>query len=69
MNKVIKINPNDNLVVALENLKMGETVSVEGQKITLCEEVKQKHKFTLQVLKKGEPLFMTIIVGKHNRIH
>ena len=58
MNKVIKINPNDNLVVALENLKMGETVSVEGQKITLCEEVKQKHKFTLQVLKKGEPLFM-----------
>ena len=58
MNKVIKINPNDNLVVALENLKMGETVSVEGHKIILCEEVKQKHKFTSQVLKKGEPLFM-----------
>ena len=58
MNKVIKINPNDNLVVALENLKKGETVSVEDQKITLCEDVLQKHKFALELLKKGDSLFM-----------
>ena len=35
MNKVIKINPNDNLVVALENLKKGEIVSVEDQNCLL----------------------------------
>ena len=58
MNKVIKINPNDNLVVALENLKKGEIVSVEDQKITLFEDVLQKHKFALDVLKKGDSLFM-----------
>ena len=34
MNKVIKINPNDNLVVALENLKKGEIVSVEAVSYT-----------------------------------
>ena len=35
MNKVIKIHPSDNLVVAMDNLKKGEKVIVENDEITL----------------------------------
>ena len=45
MNKAIKINRQDNMIVALENLKKGENIKVEGQQITLVEDIKQKHKF------------------------
>jgi hypothetical protein len=31
MNKAIKINPQDNMIVALENLKKGDTIKVEEQ--------------------------------------
>lgn len=58
MNKAIKINRQDNMIVALENLKKGENIKVEGQQITLVEDIKQKHKFTQWSVKKDDPLFM-----------
>lgn len=58
MNKAIKINPQDNMIVALENLKKGETIKVEEQHITLVEDIQQKHKFTQKSVKKDDPLFM-----------
>ena len=58
MSKAIKINPQDNMIVALENLRKGETIKVEEQQITLKEDIQQKHKFTQESLKKGDPLIM-----------
>ena len=52
MIKAIKINPQDNMIVALENLKKGETVKLEQQQITLLEDIQQKHKFTKESVKK-----------------
>ena len=58
MSKAIKINPQDNVIVALENLKKDQTVKVEEQHITLVEDIQQKHKFTQKSMKKGDPLHM-----------
>jgi altronate hydrolase len=68
MSKAIKINPQDNMIVALENLKKGEIVKVDKQQIILVEDVKQKHKFTEILIKKGEPLIMYgVKVGVSNQ--
>ena len=53
MSKAIKINPQDNMIVALENLKKGEVIEVEKEQITLMEDIQQKHKFTQNPMKKG----------------
>ena len=45
MIKAIKIHPQDNMIVALENLKEGELIPIDGQQIKLLEDIKQKHKF------------------------
>lgn len=58
MSKAIKINPQDNMIVALEDLRKGETIKVEEQQIVLKEDIQQKHKFTQESLKKGDPLIM-----------
>ena len=58
MNKVIKIHPSDNLVVAMDNLKKGEKVIVENDEITLLYSVKQKHKFAQSDLNRNDPLIM-----------
>jgi hypothetical protein len=34
MSKAIKINPQDNMIVALENLRKGEKIKVDEQQIT-----------------------------------
>ena len=51
MNKAIKINQQDNMIVALENLKKGEVIEIEEEQITLVEDVQQKHKFTQKPMK------------------
>ena len=40
--KIIKINPADNVAVAIEQLKAGETIDIEGQRITLNNDVPAK---------------------------
>lgn len=63
--KTIIINPGDNLAVALDNLKKGEIIEVNGLQTELQEDIPQKHKFTLSVLKKGDFATMYgVIVGK-----
>lgn len=52
MSKIIKIHSSDNLIVALENLNKGEVFEIDGQKITLSEDIQQKHKFSIKPLKK-----------------
>ena len=52
--KTIKINPSDNVAVALAPLKAGETVEVEGVGVTLNSDVPAGHKFLLTDLAEGE---------------
>ena len=42
--KYLKINPADNVVVAISDLKAGETITVDGHVITLKEDVPAGHK-------------------------
>lgn len=52
--KTIKINPADNVAVALEAIKTGETVNVEGLEVTVTGDIPAGHKLLLQDLKAGE---------------
>lgn len=68
MGKVLKINPKDNLIIALEGLRKGDRVHLDKIEITLAEDIQQKHKFTAKALKKGDFLFMYgIKVGVANQ--
>ena len=65
MVRTIKIDPKDNLIVALNNLKKGETVICNNEKITLVTKVNEKHKFSVQNLEIGDKVYMYgVIVGK-----
>lgn len=52
--KYLKINPADNVAVAIETLKAGETICIGSQKITLNEDIPAGHKFALTDLAEGE---------------
>ena len=52
--KTIKINPADNVAVAIEALKAGETIEVDGQRIKLNSDVPAGHKILLTDLAEGE---------------
>ena len=52
--KFLKINPDDNVAVAISNLSKGEQLNVEGTEVTLLEDVPAGHKFTLKDIKEGE---------------
>jgi altronate hydrolase len=63
--KVLKVHPQDNVVVALTDLKKGETVEVNGQSYTLQEDIPAKHKFTETALNPGDAIHMYgILVGR-----
>ena len=51
--KTIKINPSDNVAVALTPLKAGEAVEIDGQSITLNSDVPAGHKVLLTDLEQG----------------
>lgn len=62
---ILKVHPHDNVVVALTDLKKGETVQDNGQSYTLYDDVPAKHKFTETALKAGEPITMYgVLVGR-----
>ena len=58
MSNTIKIHPKDNLIVAINDLKKGENVTVGEKTINIQVPVKQKHKFAQSDIEKGEPLLM-----------
>ncbi|MFY0685741.1 MAG: altronate dehydratase [Cyclobacteriaceae bacterium] len=62
----LRIDPRDNVLVALQDLKP-DIVVFEGQKIALQQNVARKHKFLINDLKKGEQIIMYgVPVGKVN---
>ena len=64
-NKILKIHPKDNIIVALFDLKEGEILILEDKKISLKTDVNKKHKFALKNLNKGENIYLYgVVVGK-----
>ena len=64
-NKVLKIHPNDNVIVALTDLFKGETVELDSQKYILQEDIAAKHKFAMYDFEIGSEIKMyDILVGK-----
>jgi altronate hydrolase len=65
MHQVLKIHPNDNIVVALQNLEAGDRVALNGTTYLLCEAVPVKHKFAGQDFAEGDPVVMYgVLVGR-----
>lgn len=56
--KMLMVQPMDNVAVALQDLKAGEVIQVQEDNITLLDAVQAKHKFLLQDLKKGDQVIM-----------
>lgn len=63
--KVLKVHPKDNVLVALTDLKKGDIIEYDGTAYTLQDDVKAKHKFFTEDLKKGDSIIMYgVLVGK-----
>jgi len=54
MQKAIKIQPHDNVAVALQDLFTNEEVTIAQDRVTLLEDVPAGHKFALKDLEPGE---------------
>lgn len=65
---VLKVNPKDNVVVALLDLPAGTSVHLDGSDYTLLKDTKAKHKFASVDFNEGDQIIMYgVIVGKANR--
>jgi altronate hydrolase len=61
----LKVHPDDNVIVALCDLKAGDQVSYDGTEYNLVEDVGAKHKFVTQDLAVGDVVRMYgVIVGR-----
>lgn len=64
-NRVLKVHPKDNVIVALSDLKAGESVQLNGESFTILEDVAAKHKFATTDLEIGDEVTMYgVLVGK-----
>ncbi len=63
--RIVKVHPGDNVLVALTNLSKGETVEFNGEKFLLHDDIPAKHKFVTADLAKGDSVIMYgVLVGK-----
>jgi altronate hydrolase len=63
--KVLHLDPRDNVIIALADLKQGETVRVAGETHVLATDVAAKHKFAAKAFAPGDPIFMYgVMVGR-----
>lgn len=77
MKELIKINSNDNVVIALRNFTAGETIEVENDKIVLLNDIERGHKIALRdivagedILKYGYPIGISIApIKKGEHVH
>ena len=64
-NKILKIHPVDNVLVALADLKAGEKVVYGGHSLVLANDVPAKHKFVVNELQADDEIVMYgLLVGK-----
>src|SRR5260370_2313848 len=63
--RVLPLDPRDNVLVALADLRQGEIVSLAGNDYLLLSDVSAKHKFLTQDLAAGGDVIMYgVLVGK-----
>jgi altronate hydrolase len=61
----IQIHPADNVLVALQDLPAGTTVTHKNSPIFITENIKAKHKFTIDAMEVGDKVYMYgVLVGK-----
>lgn len=64
-NKVLKIHPKDNVLVALQDLTKGDAIKFEDIHYILQEDIPAKHKFFMQDMHFGDEIYMYgVLVGK-----
>jgi altronate hydrolase len=63
--RLLRLDPRDNVLVALADLRKGETIRFSGSDYLLLSDVPAKHKFVTQDLAAGEDVIMYgVLVGK-----
>ncbi|GAB3821889.1 hypothetical protein GCM10028895_24960 [Pontibacter rugosus] len=63
--KILKVHPNDNVLVALTDLQVGEEITYDSISLSLIEGIPAKHKFTQQDMAPGQEIIMYgTLVGK-----
>ncbi len=65
MNKILKVHPSDNVIVALTDLRKGDELALDGESYTLTEDIAAKHKFAARDFAPGDEVQMYgVLVGK-----
>ncbi|WP_461451571.1 UxaA family hydrolase [Mucilaginibacter sp.] len=63
--KITKVHPKDNVMVALTDLQAGESVTYQGNSYTPIEFIPAKHKFAINAIPTGAEVIMYgVLVGK-----
>src|ERR1700732_1758812 len=63
--RVLRLDPRDNALVALTNLRKGESVALAGAEYVLLSDVPAKHKFVTEDLPAGGDVIMYgVLVGR-----
>jgi altronate hydrolase len=63
--KVLQLDPRDNVLIALTDLRAGEQVTSSGATYELASDVRAKHKFVTRDLPTGGQLYMYgVLVGQ-----
>ena len=63
--QVVKLHPDDNVLVTLSDLQKGESITFEAETFVLQDLIKAKHKFYTQDMTKGQEVIMYgVLVGK-----
>lgn len=79
MKNIIKINDNDNVIIALENLKIGDQLSIDGKPLTVLHDIPSGHKVASQRISKNQHIIKygfsighataDIQIGEHVHTH
>lgn len=65
MNDLLKVHPDDNIIVALRDCSVGQEVSLDGERYVLQEDIPVKHKFAARDFSVGDELIMYgVQIGK-----
>ncbi len=79
MEQFIKINPSDNVIIALKDFSAGESFDVDGRIITINNDVPRGHKIAISEIKQGDDILKygvpighalnNITAGSHVHVH
>lgn len=62
---VLKIHPDDNVIIALRDLQKGKLITYDGETYQLLDDIPAKHKFFISNLQPGDAIKMYgVLVGK-----